>query len=448
MSTHIRLSLLGVFCLVFVSVPFIAWGQTGDLFWESSMQVGVEAYQQGNDDEAENQFLAALQIAKNFGLEDPRLATSLNNLASLYQAQRKYAQAELLFERALAIREKSLGPEHPDLATSLNNLGSLYHNQEKYSEAKPLYWRSLAIREKALGLEHLRVAESLSNLAVLYNNQGKYAEAEPLFKRSLEIRETSLGPEHPGLATNLINLAELYRAQGKYSEAKPLLARTLEIWVKALGPEHSNVALGLENYATLLKEMDRETECRLRFTVVKGNEASQANWGAWPERTIMWWILEGEKKYPELCYSSRDEADFLVVWERSVTEISVAQASQSRQVLGCEPPVPVRSRTRSGVADFIYDPLQFREYKTCMRVIRDASGARMNRADRQVRQLAERMSVTIHRAPTSNGTIRFSKPISSTKKEGYDPRKVARDAFQDAMKNLQKEAKEMPARGK
>ena len=58
------------------------------------------------------------------------------------------------------------------------------------------------------------------------------------------------------------------------------------------------------------------------------------------------------------------------------------------------------------------------------------------------------MSVTIHRAPTSKGTIRFSKLISSTKKEGYDPRKVARDAFQDAMKNLRKEAKELPIRDK
>ena len=33
-----------------------------------------------------------------------------------------YAQARLLSERALAIREKALGPEHPDTGTSLNNL--------------------------------------------------------------------------------------------------------------------------------------------------------------------------------------------------------------------------------------------------------------------------------------------------------------------------------------
>ena len=38
----------------------------------------------------------------------------------------RYAEAEPLYERALAIREKALGPDHPDVATSLNNLAVLY----------------------------------------------------------------------------------------------------------------------------------------------------------------------------------------------------------------------------------------------------------------------------------------------------------------------------------
>ncbi len=40
--------------------------------------------------------------------QDLRLATSLNNLATLYYSHGKYAQAEPLFRRALAIREKAL----------------------------------------------------------------------------------------------------------------------------------------------------------------------------------------------------------------------------------------------------------------------------------------------------------------------------------------------------
>ncbi len=36
-------------------------------------------------------------------------------------AQGKYAEAEPLLKRALAIREKVLRPEHPHVAQSLNN---------------------------------------------------------------------------------------------------------------------------------------------------------------------------------------------------------------------------------------------------------------------------------------------------------------------------------------
>ena len=72
--------------------------------------------------------------------------------------------------------------------------------QGKYVEAEPLYKRSLAIKEKALGKDHPDVALSLNNLAVLYDSQGKYVEAEPLYKRSLAIREKALGKDHPDVA--------------------------------------------------------------------------------------------------------------------------------------------------------------------------------------------------------------------------------------------------------
>ena len=47
-----------------------------------------------------------------------------------------YAEAEPLFKRSLAIREKTLGPDHPDVGNSLNALAALYYEQGKYSEAE------------------------------------------------------------------------------------------------------------------------------------------------------------------------------------------------------------------------------------------------------------------------------------------------------------------------
>ena len=136
-----------------------------------------------------------------------------------------------------------------NLATSLNNLAALYDDQGRYSEAEPYYKRALAIWEKALGPEHPQVAQTLNNLAALYYTKGQYVEAEPLFKRALALVEKALGPDHPHVATSVNNLAELYQAQGKYAEAEPLLQRSLAIREKALGPQHPHVATTLQDYA-------------------------------------------------------------------------------------------------------------------------------------------------------------------------------------------------------
>ncbi len=72
----------------------------------------------------------------------------LNNLAALYEAQGRYAEAEPLYKRALAIWEKALGPEHPSLANSLENYAALLRKSERTSEADKMEARAKAIRDK------------------------------------------------------------------------------------------------------------------------------------------------------------------------------------------------------------------------------------------------------------------------------------------------------------
>jgi tetratricopeptide (TPR) repeat protein len=86
--------------------------------------------------------------------------------------------------------------------------------QGKYEEAEPLYRRALAVREKQLGAEHPDTALSLNNLAGLYHVQGKYEEAEPLYKRALTVYEQRLGAEHPNTQTIRRNYVALLRAMG------------------------------------------------------------------------------------------------------------------------------------------------------------------------------------------------------------------------------------------
>jgi tetratricopeptide (TPR) repeat protein len=191
---------------------------------------------------------------KVLGLEHPHTAASLAALASLLQDKGELAAARPLFERALAVCEQVLGPEHPETATSLNNLALLLRNQGDLAAARPLYERALAIREKALGPEHPHTAASLNNLARLLQVQGDLAAARPLFERALAVCGQVLGPEHPHTAISLDSLALLLWDQGNLAAARSLLERALAIREKVLGPEHPETATGLNNLALLLRD--------------------------------------------------------------------------------------------------------------------------------------------------------------------------------------------------
>ncbi len=210
---------------------------------------------QGRHAEAEPLVCRALAIFEQaLGADHPLVATNLNNLALLYQAQGRPAEAEPLHLRALAIREQALGPDHPNVAASLNNLAELYRAQGRPAEAEPLCHRALAIFEQALGPDHPDVAQSLNNLALLYQARDRHAEAEPLFRRALAISEQALGPDHPHVAINLNNLGGLYHAQGRHAEAEPLFRRALAIAEKSLGPDHLTTVLYRNNLARLLDQ--------------------------------------------------------------------------------------------------------------------------------------------------------------------------------------------------
>ena len=80
------------------------------------------------------------------------------------QAQGKYDEALVYYQKALTIRIKVLGEEHPDVATSYNNIGAALEAQGKYDEALVYYQKALTIRIKVLGEGHPDVATSYNNI--------------------------------------------------------------------------------------------------------------------------------------------------------------------------------------------------------------------------------------------------------------------------------------------
>jgi tetratricopeptide (TPR) repeat protein len=246
-------------------LPTAASAESQIRVWETYLESGVKARSEGRYSEAEQLLKEAIQEADKFGSESARYASSINELAELYRIRGQYAEAEPLFRKALAIRERVLGADDPAVAQSLNRLGLLLRNRGKYSEAEPLFRQSLEIWSKKSSEESSDVAQSLNNLAGDLLDKGKYAEAESLCRRSLAISEKLSGPGSVETARSLATLGLLQYKLGRYTEAKKTLLRSIDIMEKVLGPEHPNLVDPINSLAQLNIVQHRYSEAEPLF---------------------------------------------------------------------------------------------------------------------------------------------------------------------------------------
>ena len=73
----------------------------------------------------------------------------------------------------LQVRRRWFGEDHPDTASSLNNLAQILRTQGKYAEAEALLRKALAIRLKAMGEDHPETARAYGNLAANLESPGR-----------------------------------------------------------------------------------------------------------------------------------------------------------------------------------------------------------------------------------------------------------------------------------
>jgi hypothetical protein len=87
------------------------------------------------------------------------------------------------------MRKKLLGAEHPDTLSSMGNLASTYQNQGRWNEAEKLEVQVMDMRKKLLGAEHPHTLTSMANLASTYRNQGRWNEAGKLEVQVMDMRK-------------------------------------------------------------------------------------------------------------------------------------------------------------------------------------------------------------------------------------------------------------------
>jgi len=67
----------------------------------------------------------------SLGPQHPLVIQNISGLADLYSDEGKYAQAKLLYQRALALGEQALGPQHPDVISIQEKYARLLRQENR-----------------------------------------------------------------------------------------------------------------------------------------------------------------------------------------------------------------------------------------------------------------------------------------------------------------------------
>lgn len=270
--------------------------------------------------------------------DDPLVAQSLNNVATVLGRQGDLVRAEEMLVRALDVYRRALGPDHLDVARALINLARMYNERGDLERAEARYGEAVRIVEKAGGNDIL-LAQLLNNLGILYQDRGDLERAREALERSLKIRQAALKPtdlqialamgnlasvhqergalddsarlyesalamydasgagaQHPNAATFANNLAMVWLLKEEYDKARPLYMRALETRRARLGPSHPQVAKTLETLGVFHQVVGEERDAVARMSeaaaIVEANLRTIITAGSEQQKTAYMSTLE------------------------------------------------------------------------------------------------------------------------------------------------------------
>ena len=233
----------------------------------------------GKVEKAEDLCVSALTLIRdqNRSSEDSRMLKCMNELAKIFLARDKIAQAESMsrnvFERSrLSLGEKSsvslirgqvlvealrkggklddayelsmnlvsamgevLGQTHPDTLGAMDALAEIVVSREELDRGLDLYEQILDSKERMLGEQHPETLSTLKAIARILRIQEKPEEAEEIQFSVYTRLKKKHGLEHPETLRSMNELADLYMDSGKEVDAFQLSNETLIIELRIMG---------------------------------------------------------------------------------------------------------------------------------------------------------------------------------------------------------------------
>lgn len=161
-----------------------AYGQTDPHVADVLASGGGFLIDEGKWMDAARLLRGAIAIYQNAGpAYNAQLANAYSLAAEDCVAAGDIKTAETLYQRSIDIGQKVYAPDDPQLAFRLAGLANVYKDEQRYADAEPLYLRAMAILGQKLSPTNPDYVEAEANIALFYYAWDKPDRAGPWFDK-------------------------------------------------------------------------------------------------------------------------------------------------------------------------------------------------------------------------------------------------------------------------
>jgi tetratricopeptide (TPR) repeat protein len=226
-----------------------------------SHELSEKLYRQGkySDDEALCK-QAIADIEKSKGAKAWTLAEPLNDLATVYMRQARYAEAKQVIDRADSVLDKTKPDQVLIYARLGINKGWRLYTFGETTAATKVFEEAQALLEKNQKGESIDLAELINNVGLMYEDSGqkdededKIHDARVCLLKGWEMRRRLTGGDNSPESAESINNLGMHLLFNATSEedadlALPIIKKSLDVAIKVYGENHPETAV---SHATL-----------------------------------------------------------------------------------------------------------------------------------------------------------------------------------------------------
>ena len=160
----------------------------------------------------------------------------MSNLATCFGILGRHEEAQRLHDETLALRTAKLGPDHPDTLESMNQVALVHAARRRFAEALDLHEKALALRRDTLGPDHPDTLASRHDVAECLDGVGRHPDALRLREETLPLLKRKLGVDHPHTLWFMHLLADSYDTARRRDDARKLRREAVDLARNRMGP--------------------------------------------------------------------------------------------------------------------------------------------------------------------------------------------------------------------